>query len=435
VIRTDENNETCQYKPRGIFREKPCVTADNYFGNDLVDTWMGEKGFGFLHTTRRDCLPPGVPDWAWHKESVTATDQRTRVARFLQPITAVRKEDQYTRAFCSFQSTGPTNLSAVNALNGNSLFARSKCRGTGDEKRSWVIEMNDARQLYLASYGRIDTIDYYIKQCQIFYVTWKYWHAAKNHALGLALITAYDMYAELFEPAAKDFFGIENNNKQKKLSFHQFRDRLSKKGLTYDPGFLEYKGDELMRQVTRLAKKRREAGEKEASPQSKKKRLLQDDKNRKKGRPKKDDTTQEGLVTTEQFKNAIKHRDLKKRFCGSLTEYIRHEESIKYLDNKVHKKGKVCYWCGAATWAYCGICKDPITQQPLMLHHCPRTGKAKGKCCFSHAHNEEGFGLAKKDQEYIGEKQKDWVMPTKKQVREHAKHIKELRTEFETNDL
>jgi hypothetical protein len=131
---------------------------------------------------------------------------------------------------------------------------------------------------------------------------------------------------------------------------------LSKKGLTYDPGFLEYKGDELMRQVTRLAKKRREAGEKEASPQNKKKRLLQDAKNRKKGRPKKDDTTHEGLVMTEQFKNAIKHRDLKKRFCGSLTEYIRHEESIEYLDNKVHKKGKVCYWL---VWrCYVGVLRN-----------------------------------------------------------------------------
>jgi hypothetical protein len=57
--------------------------------------------------------------------------------------------------------------------------------------------MNDARQLYLATYGRIGTLDYYIMQCRIFYVTWKYWHAAKNHALGLALITAYDMYQEL----------------------------------------------------------------------------------------------------------------------------------------------------------------------------------------------------------------------------------------------
>jgi hypothetical protein len=41
-----------KYAPKGIFREKPVITADNYFGNDVVDRWMGENGFGFLHTTR-----------------------------------------------------------------------------------------------------------------------------------------------------------------------------------------------------------------------------------------------------------------------------------------------------------------------------------------------------------------------------------------------
>ena len=177
--------------------------------------------------TRRDCLPPGVPDWAWHKETVLATDQRTRVARFLQPITAVRDYGSHTRAFCSFQSTGPTNISCVSALNENSLFAKQKCRGNSDRKRAWVIEMNDARQLYLASYGRVDTIDYYIKTCQIFYVTWKYWHAAKNHALALALVSAYDIYKELIsEPEAQEAFGIHPaNDKVKPVSFHKFRDR------------------------------------------------------------------------------------------------------------------------------------------------------------------------------------------------------------------
>jgi hypothetical protein len=81
-----------RYAPKGIFREKPVITADNYFGNDVVDRWMGGNGFGFLHTTRRDCLPAGVPDWVWHKETVNAKDQRTRVSRFLHPITAVRTD-------------------------------------------------------------------------------------------------------------------------------------------------------------------------------------------------------------------------------------------------------------------------------------------------------------------------------------------------------
>jgi hypothetical protein len=50
MVFTDNEGER-PYLPRGIFREKPCFTADNYFGNDVVDHWMGSNGFGYLHTT------------------------------------------------------------------------------------------------------------------------------------------------------------------------------------------------------------------------------------------------------------------------------------------------------------------------------------------------------------------------------------------------
>jgi hypothetical protein len=54
--------------------------------------------------------------------------------------------------------------------------------------------MNAARQFYLDSYKTIDVIDQGIEVCQIHYRSWKYWHAAKNHALALAWVIAYDMY-------------------------------------------------------------------------------------------------------------------------------------------------------------------------------------------------------------------------------------------------
>jgi len=113
--------------------------------------------------------------------------------------------------------------------------------------------MNDARQLYLATYGRIDTIDAAIKKCRLFYVTWKYWHAAKNHALALALVTAYDIYQELStEEQARSFFG--NSDCFPTLTFHQFRDKLSRQGLQYDPTQQNYLGDERMRVNTKMPK-------------------------------------------------------------------------------------------------------------------------------------------------------------------------------------
>jgi hypothetical protein len=75
----------------------------------------------------------------------------------------------FSRVHITFQSTSSCNITTLNALNQNSLFVVGKERGSGKHKRKWVIEMNGARQLYLATYGRINTIDNLIKKCQMYY--------------------------------------------------------------------------------------------------------------------------------------------------------------------------------------------------------------------------------------------------------------------------
>ena len=72
----------------------------------------------------------------------------------------------WTCIHVTFQSTSSTNISTANALNANQLFVREKECGRGEGKRKWAIEMNQARQFYLASYGRINTIDSLIKHCK-----------------------------------------------------------------------------------------------------------------------------------------------------------------------------------------------------------------------------------------------------------------------------
>ena len=180
-------------------------------------------------------------------------DQRTKVARFLPPITIEKQgpDQSYSRILVSFQSTGATNISCVNVLNGVSLYSKVKTRGKGNKKRSWVIEMNEARQFYLGSYGQIDTIDAAIKKCNIFYVTWKYWHAAKNHALALSIVMAYDIYKELAtEKRTADYFKIKPGSFPL-LTFHQFRDKLTKQALQYSPSECKYPGDAAMRVNTK----------------------------------------------------------------------------------------------------------------------------------------------------------------------------------------
>ncbi len=66
-------------------------------------------------------------------------------------------------------------------------------------KRTWGFEMNPARELYLGTYSRIDSIDHLMKNCRLKYQSWKYWHSPMLHATALAIVIAYDMYLEVAE--------------------------------------------------------------------------------------------------------------------------------------------------------------------------------------------------------------------------------------------
>ena len=56
--------------------------------------------------------------------------------------------------------------------------------------------MNSARDLYLCTYSRIDSIDHSIKNCWLSYRSWKYWHLSMIYATSLAIVVAYDIYLE-----------------------------------------------------------------------------------------------------------------------------------------------------------------------------------------------------------------------------------------------
>jgi hypothetical protein len=257
---------------RQIFSEKPHLTCDNYFSGDEVMDYLGEKGFSATMTCQRNRLPKGVDNCYLHKEKTVPGCPVAHVARFNKPVTLVTKKTKvrqlpvipegevaevtWTRVHMTFQSTSSTNISTVNALNANELFVKKKERGRGDGKRQWAIEMNDARQLHLALYGRIDTIDSLIKHCGLFYCSWKYWHACKLHVMALALVVAYDMYLEVVQEGFPSF-GFESKNEAKSkcfLDFHQFCDRLSLQGLRYDPEEKKYHGDSALRVNTKKRK-------------------------------------------------------------------------------------------------------------------------------------------------------------------------------------
>ncbi len=51
--------------------------------------------------------------------------------------------------------------------------------------------MNKGRNLYLMLYGGIDKIDQLLKKWGINYITWRWWHAPKNHALDITCVMAF----------------------------------------------------------------------------------------------------------------------------------------------------------------------------------------------------------------------------------------------------
>lgn len=153
---------------KALFSRKPHLTFDNYFSGDSIMKYAAEEGFGFTCTVSRDRLPAGVPAKYWCKQK-TGPTVRSKHARYENPIFAVQHLGQSIMTITSFQSTSSCNIASVNALNRCTRYCATKERGRKQHKRRWGIEMNEARQLYLKTYGVVDKIDHLIQNCNLKY--------------------------------------------------------------------------------------------------------------------------------------------------------------------------------------------------------------------------------------------------------------------------
>jgi hypothetical protein len=162
--------ETAAWRRPIILHHKPHMTWDNFFSGDDITQYAAEKGFGLTMTCRRDRLPDNknILGKFWHKEK-TDSKARPKAARYEKPIFAMKKVGNSLIQHTSFQSTSSCNITSVNALNEISLYVRAKERGRGKAKRQWGIEMNEARELYLHTYGVIDRLDHLIQNCCMSY--------------------------------------------------------------------------------------------------------------------------------------------------------------------------------------------------------------------------------------------------------------------------
>ena len=369
-----------------IFRKKPTVCADNFFFDDKMCEWIGQNGFGCIGTTARNCLPKDIEKKYLHGEKHLSGDKFSKVAQFTNPIVAVKNDPLgYQRVHVSFQSTNATNITSVNCFNQVRLFVEVRERGRGVRKRTWGIEMNDARRHYLSAYFRIDVTDHLLKNAAIFYRIWKYWHAPKNHGLAMIIVLVHDIYLECAEGKIRSEWFIEE---KKRLSFFHFRHFLSKQMLTYDPKHIKYPGDERMRAVTEVAKVNRGA---------RKKKLAR--------------------VSAAQVRVAKRNR-----LCGDMQKLCKHTSSIVR-----NKYPNVCAWCGElGAYTHCGECMAQ-TKKKISLHYNCKAGPGKGLYCFYNYHDDSCFGLGKNDaSQLLNQPKWEWKKPNKREVKENQSYIQEL---------
>ena len=391
---------------RQVFDDAPHITLDNFFSGDQVLEYLGQRGYQATMTCRRDRLPDLGQGGKLNKIFFNyvkgrTVDHRSKVARFEQPIVAVKhvsaNQDTGTRAYtlthCSFQSTGGTNISGVNALCKVGLYVRERNRGRGDNKRRWAIEMNEARDTYLKTYSAVDKIDQTLLNYNINYRSWKWWHAPMRHAKAITMSMAYNIYVQCCEG------GVDPEWKMKPVTSTRFKQELSLQMVTYKAWNKKYPGDEMMRGATQQKKnKRGGANIEEVS-------LVRCN-------------DREVRVSYEQYEKEKKQvrKGKKPRLCsGDLDLLKEHIQSMK----KVHPAA--CGYCGKKTVMKCGICD---------VHLCLKDGsKITTMSCPFDFHNDTLYGLGHKDriELFCGSKNsKAFKKPSDKDITGNSKHMKDL---------
>ncbi len=383
-----------EYDMKQVYEKPPHATADNHFSGEHVLDYGGGKGYGLTLTNRRDRFPKGTKEYL-HHDKVEAGSRRSRVARFLHPIVAMKEvaataaTKAYTKIIVSFQSTGATNISGVNNLISTRLYSRTKSRGQGEDKRYWGIEMNEGRDLYISTYWGVDNTDHMIKNTNVRYITWKYWHAPYQHAKAMAIVAAYDIYLECCDGLLDPSWKVEEKNR---MSFTTFRQTLGQQMLEYDPRKRCYPGDEQLRACTQQHKKRR-AASKSSSDDA-------------------DSYIDDGLSVS----NVKKARE-SDRICETLDELYDHWKSFKRDGN-----ARTCEVCGKNTLWKCSKCGGKHGK-PI----CAPSSRNWHEGCILAAHNISFFGLTRSDSADVHKKNIDsWTPPTQTLISRNKRRIRAL---------
>ena len=249
--------------------------------------------------------------------------------------------------------------------------------------------MNDARALYLGGYSAVDSIDHLLKNWDISYQTWKWYHSPMRHAKAFSSVMAFQMYKECAEGVIDPEWKLN-----KPMSAKDFRENLSEQMCEYKPHHLVYPGDANFRATTNRSHTRR--GKKPVSQQA-----------------------VSGKVTYEEFMD-VKYPQLRsdpRRFCNDdLNDLRAHINSMEFRE----KNPRMCCVCGKVrSHYYCVICKK---------YMCFREGNSQTTIsCVIDYHNETMFGLCKDDHVLVGKRLSDWKYPNRSEKAANRDHIDDIR--------
>jgi hypothetical protein len=248
-LNVDRNTNNAIWKCNFNKDWMPLIVFDNFFSGQHSMTMIGERGYAgkcelieliligsdvathkllspALCTMHRDRCPTNVPKHYLQLQA-TGTTPVSKFARHTQPVVAIKNvpangtKPPYQIQLLSMQSTGPTNFQGVNACDQLSCLPRFKERGVGINKRRWVIESNQMRILYLKSYCKLDSVDHMVKNCQMGFVTPKYWLAAAVHFFSFIVVTAFSIYEECCDGELNADWKL---NKKDRLDFFEFHE-------------------------------------------------------------------------------------------------------------------------------------------------------------------------------------------------------------------
>ena len=142
------------------------TTADNYFVDQKFGEFLNKctDESQFMATRAKGEAAPGCVGYVHRKtpgRSSLAQRGQTERLRMLSPIVVV--QDEATVAQTSFMSQGICNFFTKGIARTFRTYYQRKSRGKGEQKRSWGAAMNEAREFYLQTYGRIDNAGQAIK--------------------------------------------------------------------------------------------------------------------------------------------------------------------------------------------------------------------------------------------------------------------------------